>query len=81
MVPQCRLTRAIDREVAGDASSGAQELGGSLVTRARLSRRPLDCALRDGFHIFIMLSVCQLGMATETGKMLMQRLMRALLCY
>ena len=38
------------------------------MTAARLSRRPLDCALRDGFHIFIMLSVCQFGMATETGK-------------
>ena len=38
------------------------------MTRARLSRRPLDCALREGFHILIMLSVCQCGMATETGK-------------
>ena len=38
------------------------------MTRARLSPRSLDCALRDGFHIFIMLPVCQFGMATETGK-------------
>ena len=50
------------------ASGGDKNLGGALVTRARLSRRPLDCALRKGFHILIMLSVCQFGMATETGK-------------
>ena len=50
------------------ASGGDKNLGGSLVTRARLSRRPLDCALRKGFHILIMLSVCQFGMAAETGK-------------
>ena len=38
------------------------------MTRAHLSRRPLDCALRKGFHILIMLSACQFGRATETAK-------------
>ena len=61
-------------------AGGHKNLGGSLMTRARLSRRPLDCALRDGFHIFIMLSLCQLGMATETGKHAEQELARRAQC-
>ena len=38
------------------------------MARARLPSRRLDCALRDGFHILIMLSACQFAKAKETGK-------------